>query len=351
MYYHFIRIYGLMTHAPIFDHLSALADSTRGRMVLLLERQELTVSELCEVLQLPQSTVSRHLKVLTDAALLTSRRDGTSRFYTSALGDGSLARRLWLAVREPIAASSAAEQDAHRMKGVLRGRRSKSQEFFSESASEWDRVRDELFGRHSWVRPMFGFFDPDMVVGDLGCGTGQLAEDLAPYVGRVIAVDGSGEMLQAARQRLREFDNVVLRRGELEALPIQEGELDGAALVLVLHHLAQPGVVLREASRVLKPGGRLIVVDMLPHAREEYRQQMGHVWLGFSEARITAELSDAGFEGVRVHTLPPEPGVKGPTLFVAIGTRARAAVGLVTAGVPAEALSATAGATAESREP
>ncbi len=321
-----------MTHAPIFDHLSALADATRGRMLLLLERQELTVSELCEVLQLPQSTVSRHLKVLTDAALLTSRRDGTSRFYTSALADGSGARTLWLAVREPIAASPAAEQDAHRLKGVLRSRRSKSQEFFSESASEWDRVRDELFGRHFWMRATFGFLDPEMVVGDLGCGTGQLAEGLAPYVGRVIAVDGSSEMLQAARERLREFDNVTLRRGELEALPIEEGELDAAALVLVLHHLAQPGVVLRETARVLKPGGRLLVVDMLPHAREEYKQQMGHVWLGFSEARITADLADAGFERVRVRTLPSEPGVKGPTLFVAIGARAPVAAGLAPVG-------------------
>jgi ArsR family transcriptional regulator len=329
-----------MSASVVFDHLSALADATRGRMVLLLERQELTVSELCEVLQLPQSTVSRHLKVLTDAEILSSRRDGTSRFYVVAFADGSVARRLWVAVREAIAASPAVEQDGRRLKGVLGSRRSKSQEFFSESASEWDRLREELFGRHFSAQAMFGFLDPDLVVGDLGCGTGEVAEHLSPYVGRVIAVDGSGEMLQAARQRLRECGNVVLRRGDLEALPIQEGELDGAAIVLVLHHVAQPGVALREAARVLKPGGRLVVVDMLPHAHEEYKQQMGHVWLGFSEARIAAELAGAGFDRVHVHVLPAEPGVKGPTLFVAVGTRAAAV-----------APGASAGPAAVSREP
>jgi len=312
-----------MGQAEIFESLSALSDATRCRMLLLLEKNELTVSELCEVLQLPQSTVSRHLKVLSDAGLAISRRDGTSRFYTASLTDGAGAtRKLWLAVREPVAATPASDQDAHRLKGVLASRRSKSEAFFAESASEWDRLRDELFGRQFCVRAMFGFFDPDMVVGDLGCGTGQVTAGLAPYVGRVIAVDGSGEMLQAARRRLQEFDNVAIRRGDLEALPIEEGELDAAALVLVLHHLPQPGRVLREAARVLKPGGRLVVVDMLPHEREEYKQQMGHVWLGFSRDRITAELAETGFERVAVRALPPEPGVKGPTLFAASCRRA-----------------------------
>ena len=308
--------------APIFDRLSALADATRGRMLLLLESQELTVSELCEVTQLPQSTVSRHLKVLSDVGLAASRRDGTSRYYTASLTDGEASTRtLWLAVREPVAGAPAAEQDAHRLKGVLASRRSKSQEFFSTSAGEWDRVREDLFGRHFCVHAMFGLLDPDLVIGDLGCGTGQVAEGLAPYVRRVIAVDGSGEMLQAASRRLRDFDNVTLRRGDLEALPIGEGELDGATLVLVLHHLAEPGAALRETARVVKPGGVIVVVDMLPHEREEYRQQMGHIWLGFPEARITAELIEAGFERIRVTNLPSEPGVKGPALFAAIGRR------------------------------
>jgi ubiquinone/menaquinone biosynthesis C-methylase UbiE/DNA-binding transcriptional ArsR family regulator len=324
---------GLMSQPAIFDDLSALADSTRGRMVRLLEGQELTVSELCDVLQLPQSTVSRHLKVLADAGWVSWRRDGTSRYYTAALGDeGSARQALWRAVRDPIGATLRAAEDRRRLEAVLERRREKSQAFFAAAANDWDRLREELFGRHFCVRAMFGFFDPEWVIGDLGCGTGQVAAGLAPYVGRVIAVDASGEMLQAARRRLEPFHNVSIRRGRLEALPIEEGELDGAALVLVLHHLPEPRVVLREAARVLKPRGRIVVVDMLPHDREAYRQEMGHIWLGFSEARIIDELVGAGFERVRVRALPPECDAKGPALFVAMADRAPVAAELAAAG-------------------
>ncbi len=318
-----------MTEFPVFDHLSALADRTRGRMLRVLDGQELTVSELCDVLQLPQSTVSRHLKVLADAGWLSWRRDGTSRYYRAALGDqGSPRHALWLAVRGPIASSPRAAEDDRRLKVVLERRRMRSQAFFAAAAREWDRLREELFGRHFCERAMFGFFDPDWVIGDLGCGTGQVAAGIAPYVRRVIAVDASAEMLQAARRRLREFDNVAIRPGRLEALPIEDAELDGAVIVLVLHHLPQPGVVLREAARALKPRGRIVVVDMLPHDREAYRQEMGHIWLGFSEARITEELERAGFERVRVRALPPECDAKGPALFVAMAARAPVAADL-----------------------
>jgi len=311
-----------MAHAVVVDQLAALADLTRGRMMLLLEGHELTVSELCMVLQLPQSTVSRHLKVLADGGWVVSRRDGTSRYYTAIFGDrSSPMRRLWLAIRDQVASTPGAGHDARRVKSVLERRRTKSQEFFATAATGWDRLRDELFGRDFSARAMAGFVDPDWTIGDLGCGTGQMSAGLAPFVRRVIAVDGSAEMLQAARRRLRDAGNVVVRQGDLETLPIEDGELDAATLVLVLHHLPQPPAVLREAARVLKPRGRLVIVDMLPHDREEYRQQMGHVWLGFQEDRITADLEAAGFERVRVHALPPERDAKGPGLFVAIGEK------------------------------
>jgi ArsR family transcriptional regulator len=330
-----------VSYLPIFGQLSALSELIHCRMLLLFERHELTVSELCQVLQLPQSTVSRHLKVLSDARLAASRRDGTSRFYVANLTDGTEATRtLWQAVRQAVAVTPAAEQDAHRLRGVLASRRSKSEAFWPESAREWDRMRDELYGRRFWEPAMFAFLDPDMTVGDLGCGTGRVAAGVAPYVRRVIAVDGSEEMLRATRYRLQEFDNVSSRQGDLEALPIEAGELDAAALVLVLHHLPDPGAALREAARVLAPGGRLVVVDMLPHDREEYKQQMGHVWLGFSREQIEAELREAGFERVRVHPLPAESGVKGPTLFAAAGQRAAVGVELtpVSASGGAEAV-------------
>ncbi len=124
-------------------------------------------------------------------------------------------------------------------------------------------------------------------------------------------------MLQSARTRLQEFSNVEVRRGELEALPIGDGELDAATLLLVLHHIAEPSAALREAARVLKGGGRLLICDMLPHDHEEYRQQMGHVWLGFGEGQLRALLGDAGFTDVRFVPLPSNPEARGPALFVA----------------------------------
>jgi ArsR family transcriptional regulator len=291
-------------------------------MLLLLERHELTVSELCTVLQLPQSTVSRHLKTLSDASWVVSRRDGTSRYYTLSLDErGGPARRLWALLRDQVGATAGADQDARRLKNVLARRQSKSQEFFETTAGQWDKLRADLFGTASHLQALPALLDERWTVGDLGCGTGQVACAVAPFVARVIAVDRSGEMLQAARRRVRDLPSVEIKRGELEALPIADAELDAATLLLVLHHLPDPAAALAEAYRVLKPGGRLVMADMLPHDREEYRQQMGHVWLGFSDEHVHRLLAAAGFERVRIVALPVDAAAKGPALFVASGIK------------------------------
>jgi ArsR family transcriptional regulator len=326
----------------ILDHLASLADTTRSRLLLLLDRHELTVSELCGVTQLPQSTVSRHLKALSDAGWVTGRTEGTSNLYTMTrmagraagtdAADGrdeldASARRLWALVREQVGPTAAAIHDQRRLQTTLAQRRSKSQEFFSSSAGQWDRLRDEQFGDRFHLAALVGLADPAWIVGDLGCGTGQVTAALAPFVARVVAVDGSAAMLQAARKRLHGVENVDLRRGELEALPIDDARLDAATMMMVLHHLAEPGKVLGEAARVLKPGGRLLVVDMLPHDREGYRQQMGHVWMGFAEDHLRKMLTAAGFEQTRVSALPPDPRAKGPALFAASSRRRTDAAG------------------------
>jgi ArsR family transcriptional regulator len=310
------------TQTEIFDDLTVLSDATRSRLLVLLERQELTVGELCAVLQLPQSTVSRHLKTLADANWVGSRRDGTSRYYTLALDErGPAARRLWALLREQVSATPGADQDARRLKGVLARRQTKSAEFFESAAGQWDKLRCDLFGAASHLQALPALADERWVVGDLGCGTGQVAAALAPFVSRVVAVDRSGDMLQAARRRLRDLPNVQVRRGELEALPIADAELDAATLLLVLHHLPDPAAALAETRRVLKPGGRVVIADMLPHDHEEYRAQMGHVWLGFADDQLRRLLGAAGFDGIRIVPMPPAPESKGPALFVATGRR------------------------------
>ena len=307
-----------MTQAAIFDDLTTLSDATRSRMLLILERHELTVSELCAVLQLPQSTVSRHLKTLADASWVTSRRDGTSRYYTLALDERDAhTRRLWSLLREQIASTAGADQDARRLKGVLGRRQAKSEEFFASAAGQWDRLRRELFGGASALHALPALLDPRWTVGDLGCGTGETSAALAPFVAQTIAVDRSGDMLQAARRRVRDMANVDVRRGELEALPIAEGELDAAVMILVLHHVPDPAAVLQEAARTLKPRGRFVLCDMLPHDREAYKQQMGHVWLGFGDDQLRRLLGGAGFDDIRIVPLPVDPEAKGPALFVA----------------------------------
>lgn len=306
----------------ILDHLSALADTTRSRLLLLLDRHELTVSELCGIMQLPQSTVSRHLKALADSGWISARAEGTSNVYAMTRDElDASARRLWALVREQVGPTPAAVHDHRRVQTVLAERRTKSQEFFSSSAGQWDRVRDDLFGERAHLAALAAFADADWIVGDLGCGTGQLTAALAPFVRRVIAVDASAAMLQAAKKRLHGLDNVELRRGDLEALPLDDARLDAATLALVLHHLAEPERALGEVSRVLKPGGRLLIVDMLPHDRESYRQQMGHIWLGFPEEHIRRILDESGFADGRIVPLSPDPKSKGPGLFVATAKR------------------------------
>ena len=307
----------------ILEHMTALSDPIRCRMLMLLEKQELTVTELCAVLQMPQSSVSRQLKTLADDNWVVSRRDGTSRFYAMSTGDDldPGAKRLWPLIREQVAATSAAGQDDRRLRGVLARRRAKSQEFFASAAGDWDRLRSDLFGDTFFLWGVLGLIDPALVVGDLGCGTGQLTEVVAPYVRQVVAVDSSADMLDAARLRLGGAGNVDLRQGELESLPIEAGELDAAMLSLVLHYSPSPGRALAEVARVLRPAGRVLVVDMLPHERQEYQQQMGHVWLGFSEKQIGKFLTDAGFSDVRTRLLPADPDAKGPALFAAAAKR------------------------------
>jgi ArsR family transcriptional regulator len=307
--------------AAIFDDLSALSDATRSRMLLVLERHELTVGEICTVLQLPQSTVSRHLKTLSDLEWVSSRRDGTSRYYTVALNDRTTATgRLWTILRESLSGTPEADQDRRRLKDVLARRQHASREFFSSAARRWDRLRAELFGAASYLQALPGLIDDTWTVGDLGCGTGQVAAALAPFVAQVVAVDRSEDMLQAARRRLEDFRNVDVRHGELESLPLADATLDAATLLLVLHHVPSPAEALREAARVLRPGGRLLICDMLPHDREEYRQQMGHVWLGFAEDQLRKLLTGAGFGKVTVVPLPRDSSTQGPPLFVATAT-------------------------------
>lgn len=310
------------TAPPILDRLSTLGDETRTRLLVLLERSEFTVSELCAVLQIPQPTVSRHLRTLADDGWLEHRAQGRNRHYRLADELEPGARELWRVVRSELGGAPVYAADAERARQVLDERRRRSAEFFAASAERWDHLRRDLFGDRAELLPFFGLLEPDWTVGDLGMGTGGLTALLAPFVDRVVGVDRSPEMLEAARARLAGASNVELRAGELEALPLDDASLDLAVVSLVLHYVVDPPAVLAEVHRTLRPGGRVLVVEMRAHDRgAEYAEEMGHVWSGFAGGEMAGWLDAAGFEAVHAAPLPPDPEASGPLLFLARGRR------------------------------
>lgn len=303
----------------LIARMGSLADPTRLRLLRLLERHELGVADLCDVLQLPQSTVSRHLKVLLDQRWVRSRRRATNHLYRTILDElDPAARKLWLLAREQTENWPTVEHDRLRLAERLRARETNSEEFFAGAAAEWDRLRGELYGRSFTHAAHLALLPPDTVVADLGCGTASVAAQLAPYVKRVIAVDNSAAMLKAARKRTADLANVELRRGDLSSLPIEDASCDAAMLLLALTYVEQPAEALAEVRRILKPGGRAVIVDLLPHDRDDFRRQMGQLHAGFHTKDVEAGLRAAGFSSVKSVGLPPEQGVKGPALFLSV---------------------------------
>ena len=302
--------------------MESLADPTRLRLLRLLERHELGVVELCDVLQLPQSTVSRHLKVLSDQDWTRSRRQGTTNLYRTILDElDPTARKLWILAREQTGEWVTTQQDESRLLRHLRDKQKDSQAFFAGAAGQWDKLRGELYGSRFTTAAMLSLLPGDFIVADLGCGTGPLTAELAGHVKQVIAVDNSPAMLKAAQKRLEGFENIDLRRGDLEALPIDDGTCDAAMMVLVLTYVASPQTAVREMARILKPGGKVVLVDLLPHDREDFRRQMEQRHGGFEVEGMKQIMETAGFVNVMCESLPPEANVKGPALFLATGQR------------------------------
>jgi len=301
--------------------LETLADPTRLRLLRLLERHELGVAALCDVLQLPQSTVSRHLKVLSDQGWVGGRSRGTTRLYRMKGEQEPAARRLWLLSRDQTDGWPTARQDQLRLTRRLSRQSPPAEAFFAGAAGQWDRLREEAYGRAFTSAALLGLLPREWVVADLGCGTGHAAAALSPHVGRIVGVDQSPAMLKAARKRTAGLGNVDLRQGRLESLPLDDASCDGALLILALTYVAEPAVVVGEMARILRPGGRAVVVDLLRHDRDDFRRRMGQQGLGFEPEELKTMMDAAGLEQVSCRELAPEPGAKGPALLFATAAR------------------------------
>lgn len=290
--------------------LELLADPLRVRLLALLEAEELTVGELGRVLSLPQPTVSRHLKSLLQGEWLVRRTVGTAA-YLRMTGLDATRSDLWRIVRSDPALDLEADRD--RMARVLAERQADAGTFFGRVAAGWDALRDQLFGRRFMAPALATLVPPDATIVDLGCGTGEVLTHLAGYA-HLIGVDREPGMLAIARQRLGDAAQVI--EGALEDVPLPDACADAALLILVLHHLAEPAAVLREARRILVPNGRLVVVDMQPHTNTSWRT-FGHLHQGFTESDLIGHAAAADLVVKTFRHLPPDPDVQGPPLFVA----------------------------------
>lgn len=306
-------------HTPqrLVGQMEMLAEPIRIRLLRLLERHELGVTDLCDVLQLPQSTVSRHLKVLAERGWVGSRRHGTANLYRFEPALEGAARQIWRAVRDEAGRWATARQDQLRLTRRLDERRRRSRSFFARAAGSWDATRRQFYGDEFLLPAVLGLLPRDWRVADLGCGTGALTVELARHVREVVGVDESDAMLAAARRRAAGLDNVRLLDGALEQLPLEDGACDAALLVLALSYVADAAAALAEMRRILRPGGRAAIVDLLPHDREDFRRELGQTRLGFDPDAIERMMTAAGLSQPAVRPLPPAPGAKGPALFLA----------------------------------
>ncbi len=301
-----------------------LADSTRVRVLALLEREELAVQELMDVLGMAQSRVSRHLAILREAGLLTDRRDGTYVFYRFDVPAGGPWRDTWNLVRGQLRDDPTHRRDLAALAEVMESRAARTRTFFDSVGPEWDALRKVFHDDTLRARAISRLVPPGLTVADIGTGTGILAAELATLGLRVIALDHSQRMLDAAAENLaREgIEGVELRRGEAGELPIADDEVDAALAHMVLHYLPSPGEAIREMARITKPGGVVVAIDFVQHEHEWMRQELGVAWLGFGLDEVGQWFEAAGLVGHRCETQAPATGSRDlPATFIASGRR------------------------------
>jgi ArsR family transcriptional regulator len=273
--------------------LRVLGDPTRLRLLALLAHAELSVGEMARALAMGQSRVSNHLKVLREHELILERHEGSVTYGRLAVPGGP-AGDLWRALEPSLGALAEREADERRLAEVLAAR-SDARTFFDRIAGDWDLIGSD-FTRGTGRLEVLGCLVPaQLVVADVGCGTGYLARALGRRVRKVVCVDTSPAMLERAREKLAGLSaEVDLRVGSMESLPIADGEVDAACAHMVLHHLADVREGLSELARVTRPGGRVVCLDLLPHREAWMHQGMADARLGLDPAALAADMRAVG---------------------------------------------------------
>lgn len=291
--------------ASILKSLRVLAEPARVRLILLLEREELSVAELQEILSMGQSTISTHLAQLKKAGLVADRRAGKNILYR--LQDHPPAHLIDL-LRQSAAEIPEAADDGDALALALRRRQDRVRAYFDELAGRFGR---QYVPGRSWqgLAEMLLTLIPPLVIADLGAGEGTVSQLLARRARRVIAIDNSDRMVEYGANLAREHGvrNLEYRKGDLETLPIDDAAVDVALFSQSLHHAQHPERAVAEAHRVLKPGGRVLILDLVRHHFEEARDLYADLWLGFTAVELQRFLRRAGFNRIGTSIVHREP--------------------------------------------
>ncbi|HEV2200446.1 MAG TPA: metalloregulator ArsR/SmtB family transcription factor [Bryobacteraceae bacterium] len=288
--------------ASTLRYLRLLADPSRLRILLLVAKEELSVAELQDILGMGQSRISTHLAQMKQGGLLEDRREGKNIYYAFRPRRGAEAKsfaRLLAVLEEAASEIPEAEDDARALGLAMRRRQDKVRAYFDELAGK--------FGRHyvpgrSWkgLAETLLTLMPPMVIADLGAGEGTFSQLLARRAKKVIAIDNSEKMVEYGEELARKHGvaNLEYRLGDIQKIPIRTGTVDLAFFSQALHHAQHPERAVTEAHRILRPGGRIVVLDLLRHGYQEAKDLYADVWLGFTEAEVVRFLVDAGFRHV-----------------------------------------------------
>lgn len=289
----------------ILKIFKALSDQTRLRIFNILANHELNVNEIVEVLQMGQSRISRHLKILSDCGLVRSRRDGSFVYYQSEQDETR--QILMKFIRNALPETEELEMDFARSANIVGERKQKTRSFFNKMAENWDSLKRNIFGDFDLNRALLEKGVRAGTAVDLGCGTGELMELVSGISDLVIGVDSSNKMLDQARTRMKDLNaRFDFRLGEIEHIPLKDEEADLAFINMVLSHIAVPANVIRETRRILKPGGLFILADLSKHNFETIKTRFGSHWMGFEKDEIEKWLTDAGFTLKDVTNYPVE---------------------------------------------
>jgi ubiquinone/menaquinone biosynthesis C-methylase UbiE/DNA-binding transcriptional ArsR family regulator len=293
----------------MLDLFKALADPCRLRLAAVLLRGEFTVQELTRIMGMGQSRISRHLKILTEAGVLSVKRQGTWSYYRAG-EDNAFFGAIRPAFERELDQLPQRQDDLAALAAVLEERRKKSLEFFDRHAQQWDDLARTLLPIPDYLDRLLALVPPVATLLEIGVGTGALLPKLASRAAEVIGVDHSPAMLDEARRRLAADGQrgIELRLGEMSHLPLMDAGAGCVVANMVLHHAADPLAVLQEMVRVLEPGGTIVLGDLARHEREWAREQLADQWLGFEEQELRAWFGSAGLEDVLVQRIAASAG-------------------------------------------